>query len=490
MIDSIITALEALSNAKSLLDLAKFVSRYVKHRSAGLAPNETIKEALSNSAKQQALEATFNEWKHIAAMVEPDIGREFNQRSSASLKERAEVLASLAEKYAARATTSSPSDLDHILLRHTVVTTTPEGNLQLRLGQSEQTKYLRGEVISIPTDSEVTAFPQATGKREPSGGKMQLPIFKVTMLGDSGVGKTVFMSSMYAKLREGQKGIAIRAISDDIDLELDQNMRALYAQKKWPPGTDVNEKKYDFELLLRSYPVAQIDWVDYRGGALLESSTEEGGNTLIKRLQESHSIIWMIDMSQLVGSAVNSTPARLMTGVRRMAQLCRQAIRGKNNLRSILFVRTKADEVLDDNGKPDMGKACGQLIEHLGPDNFSDIPCSAAIPISSVGRVSGDKKPVGDNPLNVEWPLILSLAFLLETELRNLDQFANVAHQELIGARPSSIVSFFKETLRIGPNTRELQALRNWSAITNQVIGMREVIGDLVRDCPRSIRMF
>jgi hypothetical protein len=490
MIEPVLTALQALSNAKSLFDLVLAVSRYIKRKSTDADPSEMRLAASSQAERQRALEATFNEWGHIAVMVEPDIEQEIEQYASASLRERAEVLAELAKKYAAVDTSSPHTGLDHILLRHTSVVATPEGKLQMRLGQSEQTRYLQGEVIDIPGDSTTFVSHQMRESGELNGGKMQLPVFKVTMLGDSGVGKTVFMSSMYAKLREGHGGIAIRAISDDIDLELDQNMRALYAQKKWPPGTDVNEKNYEFELLLRKNPIAQIDWVDYRGGALLESTTKEGGITLIKRLQESHSIIWMVDMSQLVGCSINSTPARLMTGVGRMAQLCRQAIRGKNNLQSILFIRTKADEVLDDKGSPDMGKACEQLIEHLGPDNFSDIPCSAAVAVSSVGRVSSDKRPVGDNPYNVEWPLILSLAILLEMRLRNLDKAADSAYQDVAKKRPGKVVGFFKELLELPPNAGELKAMQNLDNLSQQVLGMSEVIGELVKNCPRSIRMF
>jgi hypothetical protein len=317
---------------------------------------------------------------------------------------------------------------------------------------------------------------------------MQLPIFRITMLGDSGVGKTVFMSSMYARLREARFGIGIRALRNDVDLELDQTMRELYGGNQWPPGTDVNEKRYEFELRLGENPIAIIDWVDYRGGLLLESDTNEGGTTLVKMLQESHCVIWMVDMSQ-VGTVRNSTRARLLTGVGRMAQLSRQAIEGTHNLRSVLIVRTKSDEVLGDNGKPDLNRACEQLIEHLGAFNFNDMPCSAAIPVSSVGRVGDDKKPMGDDPYNVEWPLILALAFLLETELRKLNQAADLALRELEEAKPARLLGFFKETFKLGPGERETRANQQLDRLSKHVLGMTEVIRELLRNRPQSVRI-
>ncbi len=490
MIDTIIQTIQTIANTKVVLDAASAVSQYIWRKLLYDAPDEMMKGVISYAEREQALEATLKEWEHIAAIVEPAIGDEMNRNRSSPLINRAEALAKLAREYGTLGVNSYPWQLDNVLLKHTAFQVTNDGSLRLRFGQSKETKYLEGENVKIPgaIDANSRITNQASQK---DGNKMQLPIFKVTMLGDSGVGKTVFMSSMYAKLRHGQHGIAIRAISNDVDLELEQNIAEVYTLKNWPPGTDVNEKRYEFELLLRGKAVARIDWVDYRGGALSESETKEGGSTLIKRLRESHSIIWMIDMSRLSSGTASSFSARLTTKVGRMAQLCRQAATGKNDLRSILFVRTKSDEVLDASGKPDWGEACDQLLRHLGSDNFGDIPCAAAIPVSSVGRLGGDKAPVGDDPYNVEWPLLLSLAFMLEIDLKGLTQAAEQAHQQIAINRSSKVREFFREVIfNTELNEAQVEALKNSSRLSQQVIGMRDVIAELVRHRPLSIRMF
>jgi hypothetical protein len=482
MLDVVIAALEALANAKALLDLTTATSRYVTRKYSSLVTSD---EQYNES--RRALEVTLEEWRHIAKTVEPQIDSEYRHFSKGTLPERAQALATLAKRYATATNGSADGNLDHIILRHSTVTFTPEGKLQVRFGRSAVTRPLRGDAIEIAEHSRPAIVSRLDVSKSSSGGRMQLPVFKITMLGGSGVGKTVFMSSMYARLRDAQHNIAIRAISNDVDLELDQNMRALYGQNKWPLGTEFDEKKYEFELLLRENPIALIDWVDYRG-ALLTAAGEEGGSSLIKRLQDSHCVIWMIDMTDVKG-AFNSMQARVMTNVGRMAHLSRQAIRGTHNLRSILFVRTKSDQVLGEGGKPNMDKACAQLIEHLGPDNFGDIPASAAIPVSSVGRIVGEKRLLGDDPLNVEWPLILALAFLLETELRKLNRAADVAHREWAEARPGKLLGLFKEILNLGPDERESKATQQLDRLSQHLIGMNEVIKELVRKVPGSVRV-
>ncbi len=317
---------------------------------------------------------------------------------------------------------------------------------------------------------------------------MALPVFKITMLGHSGVGKTVYMSSMYAKLRDARDGIGIRARRNDDDLELDQTMRDLFSENIWPPGTELNEKKYEFELRLRQNPIATIDWVDYRGGILRESNANEGGTTLVRRLQQSHCVIWMIDMSELEGQ-YNTTRARVLTGVGRMSQLTRQAMDEGSNLRSVLVVRTKSDEVLGTNGKPDLNKACEELQELLGAFNFSDVPCSAAIPVSSVGRVVGEKRLVGDDPYNVEWPLILALAYLLDTELGKLNRAKDGVLRELEEAKPGKVGSFIKDTLGIGPDPGVLKISERFEQLSQHEAGISEVIKQLLRNRPQSIKI-
>ena len=486
----IITALSVLSNVKSALELASTVSRYVQRNSVTAHSDELKPGFLSYAEKKQALETTYKEWEHIAVALEPSINAELQKCSPGTLSERAELLAKFSKAHAELEHESRRRELERLHLHHSAFVI-EDGSLKLKLGLSQQTKSLSGVAVEVPRGSLVTAAHQDQFSSNPNGGDMSLPKFKVTMLGDSGAGKTVFMSSMYARMREGHHGISIRAISNDVDLELGQNIENIYGYNNWPPGTDVDEKTYEFELRLREQPIALIDWVDYRGGALLEPEDSPGGKVLIERLRNSHSVIWMIDMSRLKKDSYNTMPARLTTRVGRMSNLCRNATAEQCHLRSLLFVRTKADEVKNGSKGPDWDKACEELISHLGPTrNFDNVPFSAVIPVSSVGQLDTDKKVFGEDPHNVEWPLILSLAFMMEADLKRLKQRASDAHSEYNAQRPGQAVQFFKEILGIGASQAELQAFQQFSSISRQVLGMREVITGLLRHTPKSIKLF
>jgi hypothetical protein len=275
MIDPIVTTLQTISNAKSILDLVVSVSRYVKGRSKAEDSGGMQRGVLSYAERRDALEATFSEWEHVAVVVAPAIGREVGRLRSMSLPDRAEALARLAREYAAVEIGAPPDKLEQVLLKHTAFARRPGGRLELRLGQSERTKYLRGESIDVSRDDLPSTACRGREGLGQTGGDMQLPVFKVTMLGDSGVGKTVFMSSMYAKLRDGENGITIRAISNEVDKELDDYVTSLFTFNTWPPGSEGKIKTYDFELLLWGRPIARIDWVDYRGGVLTDSALDQ-----------------------------------------------------------------------------------------------------------------------------------------------------------------------------------------------------------------------
>jgi hypothetical protein len=495
MIDPIVTTLQAISNAKTILDLVVGVSRYVRGKSKDEDSGGMRRGVLSYAERQEALEATFSEWEHVAAVVAPAIGREVGRLHSMALPDRAEALARLAGEYAAVEIDAPTDKLDQVLLRHTAFARRPDGKLELRFGQSERTKSLLGESIDVARDDLSSTARRGPGGVSRTGGDMQLPVFKVTMLGDSGVGKTVFMSSMYAKLRDGENGISIRALSNEVDRELDIYVTSLFTYSTWPPGSEGKIKTYDFELLLRGRPIARIDWVDYRGGVLTDSgqdqSRKEEVASLVKRLQESHSILWMVDLSRLAGKPIHTMAARLITRVQRMAQLTRQAAAGENCLRSVLFVRTKSDEVLSGDAEPDWDLACDQLLDHIGRNNYGDIGCAAAIPVSSSGRVNAaDKQVMGDDPTNVEWPLILALAFMLKVDLNRLDGTAEDAYQAVTESRHGRLVQFIKDTIGMGMSDDQIRAMHDLETVAKQVIGMREIIGELLKHRPSSIRMF
>jgi hypothetical protein len=294
------------------------------------------------------------------------------------------------------------------------------------------------------------------------------------------VGKTVFTASMYAKLREESHGVAIRAVEDQIDLELGQNISALYLSNEWPSATIGMERSYEFEVLFHGKPVARVDFISYGGDVLSLGEGIEGAERLLRRLRESNSIFWLIDMYQVSQREPDIMSARLTTKIGRVLQLCRQALADDHSIRSILYVGTKSDVVQRINGSPDWDMACDLLVEHLRPERMLGIPYSAVIPVSAVGRVTDNLKVVGDAPYNVEWPILLALAFMFEDDV--IEKEARV--------RPNTLIGRLIKVFGIKGVKDERPSAQGHMFDTSQLLEIRKTVKELLENCPRSIKIF
>jgi hypothetical protein len=78
---------------------------------------------------------------------------------------------------------------------------------------------------------------------------------------------------------------------------------------------------------------------------------------------------------------------------------------------------------------------------------------------------------------------------MMEADLAKLNREAAVREQQFKETRPRETVQFFREILRLGMSDAEQQALQRFSEISRQVIGMGEVIKELVSRRPDSIKL-
>jgi hypothetical protein len=315
-----------------------------------------------------------------------------------------------------------------------------------------------------------------------------LPIFKVTALGGSGVGKTIFMSFMYKALQQNKFGFRIRA-DHDTELEMKENIINLHRNNEFPVGTIGDEKKYIFELFFQNEPKAIIDWVDYRGGAMMEAEESEETQALMKRIRESHCVMWMIDLTEVGRRKIDSMMAREFAGTLTMSNLTLHALRTSQTLRSVIFVRTKSDTVRceNNNEEVDWKKACEELYSHLGEGlyQFSGINYTALIPVSSSGRLESDGTLFGDDPHNVEWTLILALAFMLEKDTEVVDAKRKEAEENLREVTPGNLLKFWRDvTFQKGKTKKEVEASNELSDLTREVFAGEEVFKKMLEQVP------
>lgn len=123
---------------------------------------------------------------------------------------------------------------------------------------------------------------------------------KITMLGTTGAGKTCFMVGMYAVMQLGVYGFTLSAQDMDDDLELSDNWERLTegGEDRFPVSTSSTHNfgldfSYGFKKLMG------FDWLDYRGGALRDKSTQADVQELEATLVQSSCVFLCISGEHL-----------------------------------------------------------------------------------------------------------------------------------------------------------------------------------------------
>lgn len=165
---------------------------------------------------------------------------------------------------------------------------------------------------------------------------------KIIMLGHTGVGKTTYMASMYGTLQAPINGFSLLTQNSTHHTELLNEFRKI-RQGRYPLAT-AQRGQYDFSLVFQGKPVFPFQWIDYRGGALIErQNTSVEAQRLVSELCEADGILMFCDSDPKVRMKVKSQIGRMIT-------LVGQAVRNGDKALIIAVIFTKADLVdgLDD----------------------------------------------------------------------------------------------------------------------------------------------
>lgn len=124
---------------------------------------------------------------------------------------------------------------------------------------------------------------------------------KVLMLGDSQVGKTTYMASMYGFMAD-DKGFNIAATRDADRKALDRLARRV-RRGEYPSRSEFRSE-YNFEFRYTAddgdrYSLFNFDWIDYRGGAIHQRENDPIAADLSRYLNEAQALIVFWDCSTL-----------------------------------------------------------------------------------------------------------------------------------------------------------------------------------------------
>ncbi|BAZ43855.1 hypothetical protein NIES4102_08570 [Chondrocystis sp. NIES-4102] len=156
---------------------------------------------------------------------------------------------------------------------------------------------------------------------------MQLEQIKITMLGTTGAGKTSYLLGMYAVMQTGIQGFTLAAKDMDLDLELTQRWEkliCLQGEDRWPTPNAAAMEYYGFDFSYGFRPIIGFEWLDYRGLALSDRSTEQDVTDLVQYLKSSQCLFLCISGEYLTHEITPGTVRDLKSD--RMNQFIQQYV--------------------------------------------------------------------------------------------------------------------------------------------------------------------
>ncbi len=156
---------------------------------------------------------------------------------------------------------------------------------------------------------------------------MKLDDIKTTILGTTGAGKTSYLLGMYAVMQTGVQGFTLSARDMDVGLDLIERWEQLIAIKgedRWPAPNAGSVEHYTFDFSYGFRVIQGLEWIDYRGLALSDRSSQQDVSDLANYLSKSSCIFLCISGEYLIDKISPNTVREIKSD--RMNQFIQQYI--------------------------------------------------------------------------------------------------------------------------------------------------------------------
>ncbi len=159
---------------------------------------------------------------------------------------------------------------------------------------------------------------------------------KIVMIGNTGVGKTTYMASLYGTMQQRIEGFSLKAVSSEDHSRLMKLTKAIQAGK-YPSATN-QRSDYTFNLQHKGDDFINFSWSDYRGGVIVEETEDsEQANLLIQDLNQADGVMIFCDCDALANGNI------LGNEIGRMIYLVGTAMRDVDHIISLAIIFTKVD---------------------------------------------------------------------------------------------------------------------------------------------------
>jgi hypothetical protein len=268
---------------------------------------------------------------------------------------------------------------------------------------------------------------------------------RITMLGSSQSGKTMYLLGLYAVMSAGLDGYSLHARDLDVDIDLTEAWDALDDEGELPVAT-TETKPYELSFQRGFTRLIDIEWLDYRGGAMTQKGGEADTAQLVNWLAESHSVYLTLDGSKLVGGVRddNVLEMRRATSANLMGNHVRRAANTRGGSPpSLVVLITKSDLLIAGASSPSRAlDDAVEAVKRLLPIAFVEGATTMVCPVT-LGDLGDSRDGLVDasrvSPRWVQKPIVFSLAQYFQGE-RAPDQEAITVYEQDIAAEEQALV--------------------------------------------------
>ena len=257
---------------------------------------------------------------------------------------------------------------------------------------------------------------------------------KITVIGNSGTGKTCYLLGMYYDMCAGHAGFSICASDDDQDRELTrkyENMQdASKGADRFPRGTDQSER-YDFKLQYALKTIKPFSWIDYPGGYLkLKNDSAPGEYEKVKQsIDEATCLFICIDGENLCGNNYQKKLENIKNQRGGITPFFSKFRDENREIPPVVMLITKYDLCKDDTDKEEICKLLKKAFSVFFVEGEKNIV--AIIPVSLGSGIMEDEGTGLLQPLNMALPIFMGIWCSLLTDVSREREEVNGLHRKI-----------------------------------------------------------